>query len=479
CSPWLSASLWLAPAPLNSWFLFNPERKFPKPFLSVSPRGVTGPGENVTFRCVGEQPSMRFALYNNGRLVKTQDPSGNEAVFPITSVGLDDRGMYTCWYRTKSELTEWSKHSDPVELVVAAGPASSYLSPSRQVTPGGAVTIRCQGWHQNATFLLYKDGNPKVLQDTEPAGDMAEFPISSVSRRDAGSYCCRYSTTSDPPIWSHLSDPGAGGSWWGAQPHTQPGTWGGSELMGCSEPGSGQYSGMMFFLHKAGHPNLQVRTVRDWTVAEFPIPSASQEDGGSYTCDYCPITDQSRWSYPSDPVEIIVGEPSYPKPSISLLSPSGGVSLGGAMTVRCRGQYLGKRFMLNKEGRHVQSVDSDGFGAEFPISHVSREDGGRYSCSYRSKSELFTESYPSDPVELVVRGERPGSAFLFPAPPPARPSWGLGANGTFRTRLCLAFVFLRLQEMQRIPPRKVPHAVIMHDRKARNPQRPSCQSCPL
>ncbi|XP_074926844.1 immunoglobulin superfamily member 1-like [Chelonoidis abingdonii] len=160
---------------------------------------------------------------------------------------------------------------------------------------------------------------------------------------------------------------------------------------------------MMFFLHKAGHPNLQVRTVRDWTVAEFPIPSASQEDGGSYTCDYCPITDQSRWSYPSDPVEIIVGEPSYPKPSISLLSPSGGVSLGGAMTVRCRGQYLGKRFMLNKEGRHVQSVDSDGFGAEFPISHVSREDGGRYSCSYRSKSELFTESYPSDPVELVVR----------------------------------------------------------------------------
>uniref|UniRef100_A0A8C0H8E9 Ig-like domain-containing protein n=1 Tax=Chelonoidis abingdonii TaxID=106734 RepID=A0A8C0H8E9_CHEAB len=129
----------LAPAPLNSWFLFNPERKFPKPFLSVSPRGVTGPGENVTFRCVGEQPSMRFALYNNGRLVKTQDPSGNEAVFPITSVGLDDRGMYTCWYRTKSELTEWSKHSDPVELVVAGeGPSSPHPLPDPN---GGSVPM--------------------------------------------------------------------------------------------------------------------------------------------------------------------------------------------------------------------------------------------------------------------------------------------------------------------------------------------------
>uniref|UniRef100_A0A8C0H8C3 Ig-like domain-containing protein n=1 Tax=Chelonoidis abingdonii TaxID=106734 RepID=A0A8C0H8C3_CHEAB len=342
----------------------------------------------------------------------------------------------------------------------------------RQVTPGGAVTIRCQGWHQNATFLLYKDGNPKVLQDTEPAGDMAEFPISSVSRRDAGSYCCRYTTLELVVAGREYPKPTI------SVTPSRVVALGGSVTIRCE----GQYSGMMFFLHKAGHPNLQVRTVRDWTVAEFPIPSASQEDGGSYTCDYCPITDQSRWSYPSDPVEIIVGgeggarppcsqphplpdpnggsvpmghsepgfalnpnpaegtplrgmgcrvgrglsqathqlggdgwKPSYPKPSISLLSPSGGVSLGGAMTVRCRGQYLGKRFMLNKEGRHVQSVDSDGFGAEFPISHVSREDGGRYSCSYRSKSELFTESYPSDPVELVVRGERP--AIISPPQP--------------------------------------------------------------
>ncbi|XP_074927366.1 platelet glycoprotein VI-like [Chelonoidis abingdonii] len=82
---------------------------------------------------------MRFALYNNGRLVKTQDPSGNEAVFPITSVGLDDRGMYTCWYRTKSELTEWSKHSDPVELVVAE---PSLPKPSASVNPSQGVSVR-------------------------------------------------------------------------------------------------------------------------------------------------------------------------------------------------------------------------------------------------------------------------------------------------------------------------------------------------
>uniref|UniRef100_A0A8C3HWK0 Immunoglobulin domain-containing protein n=1 Tax=Chrysemys picta bellii TaxID=8478 RepID=A0A8C3HWK0_CHRPI len=169
----------------------------------------------------------------------------------------------------------------------------------------------------------------------------------------------------------------------------------------------GFYPGTKFFLHKAGHPNPQVRTVPDWTMAEFPIPSVSREDGGSYTCDYHSITDQSRWSYRSDPVEIIVAGEGYPKPSISL-RPSGGVSLWGAVTIRCRGQHRGVRFVLNKERRHFQTVDSDGFEAVFPITYVSREHGGSYSCSYHSRLEPFAVSYPSDPVELVVRGEGAG-----------------------------------------------------------------------
>ncbi|XP_034613598.1 T-cell-interacting, activating receptor on myeloid cells protein 1-like [Trachemys scripta elegans] len=107
------------------------QRKFPKPSLSVSPQGVTEPGENITFRCVGEQPGMRFELYNNGRLVKTQDPSGNEAIFPISNVGLKSRGRYTCQFHTKSEITEWSKYSDLVELVVAGeGPGSASPFPA-------------------------------------------------------------------------------------------------------------------------------------------------------------------------------------------------------------------------------------------------------------------------------------------------------------------------------------------------------------
>uniref|UniRef100_A0A452HVD0 Uncharacterized protein n=1 Tax=Gopherus agassizii TaxID=38772 RepID=A0A452HVD0_9SAUR len=67
-----------------------------------------------------------------------------------------------------------------------AGETPSYpkpsisLRPSRQVTPGGAVTIRCRGRHLTAQFLLYNVGNLNMLQDVEPAGDLAEFPICNI-----------------------------------------------------------------------------------------------------------------------------------------------------------------------------------------------------------------------------------------------------------------------------------------------------------
>uniref|UniRef100_A0A8C3HWP3 Ig-like domain-containing protein n=1 Tax=Chrysemys picta bellii TaxID=8478 RepID=A0A8C3HWP3_CHRPI len=201
---------------------------------------------------------------------------------------------------------------------------------------------------------------------------------------------------------------------------------GGSVTIRCE----GRYQGMEFFLHKAGNQNPQVQSVYFGTVAEFPIPSVGREDGGSYTCDYRPITAQNRSSYLSDPVEIIVGGEggawlSVPAPSPHPARPSGGLS----MTVQCRGQHQGVQFVLNKERRHFPPVDSDRFEVVFPISNVRREHGGSYSCSYHSRSEPFAVSYPSDPMELVVRGEGPGSASPFPAPPPARPSWGLCANG--------------------------------------------------
>uniref|UniRef100_A0A8C4XZP7 Ig-like domain-containing protein n=1 Tax=Gopherus evgoodei TaxID=1825980 RepID=A0A8C4XZP7_9SAUR len=347
-------------------------------------------------------------------------------------------------------------------------PITLLFVPSGVIALGRAVTIRCQ-CRCEARRLFLKAGDPDARHSMDPAGDVAEFPIRSVSQRDAGSYRCRYST--NDPVELVVA----------GREYPKPTIWvspsrvvalGGSVTIRCE----GQYPGMEFVLHKPGHSNPQGWTVRDGTAAEFPIPSVGREDGGSYTCEYHSITDQNRWSYLSDPVEIIPsrgdrvtgGFPSQRGEAAAGDSgqrkggslppegaaeqrglsqathqlggdgwtPAGGVSLGGAVSVRCWGKLRGVRFVLNKQRRHFPPVDSDGSEVVFRISNVSREHGGNYSCSYHSRSEPFAVSYPSDPMELVVRGEGPGSASLFPAPPPARPSWGFGANGTLRARLC-------------------------------------------
>ncbi|KAG6921143.1 immunoglobulin superfamily, member 1 [Chelydra serpentina] len=134
----------------------------------------------------------------------------------------------------------------------------------------------------------------------------------------------------------------------------------------------------------------------------FPSP-VWPKDGGSYTCEYHPITEQNRWSYPSDPVEIIVADPSLPRPSIALSLASGTAS-GSDVTIRCQGQRRDVRFFLHKAGdlKPQRQMDPAGDGAEFHIPTVGRQHGGSYSCSYRPRSEPFVSSQPSDPVQLLV-----------------------------------------------------------------------------
>nr|XP_042703742.1 immunoglobulin superfamily member 1-like [Chrysemys picta bellii] len=188
------------------------EPSYPKPNISLHPSAQVTLGEAVTIRCECRCAGVRVLLSKAGDpdARRSMDPPGDVAAFPIRNVSRGDAGSYSCQYRTKWDPPVWSEPSDPVELVISElsfPKPSIFLSPSRRVILGGAVTVRCWGRHQNMRFLLYKVGNPNALQDAEPAGDMAEFPIRNVSRRDAGSYSCRYSTKSDPPVWSELSDP--------------------------------------------------------------------------------------------------------------------------------------------------------------------------------------------------------------------------------------------------------------------------------
>ncbi|XP_030400757.1 T-cell-interacting, activating receptor on myeloid cells protein 1-like isoform X2 [Gopherus evgoodei] len=170
-----------------------------------------------------------------------------------------------------------------------------------------------------------------------------------------------------------------------------------------------QHQNMRFQLYKAGDGNYLSYTDPAGSEAEFPITSARREHGGSYTCRYIYRSGGTVYSEPSDPVQIIVADPSLPRPSISL-SPTGVVASGADVTIRCQGQRRDVRFFLHKAGdlNPQQHMDRTGAGAEFRIPTVGRQHGGNYSCSYRPRSEPFVSSQPSDTVQLVVAAAPPG-----------------------------------------------------------------------
>ncbi|CAM5130945.1 unnamed protein product [Natator depressus] len=410
-------SVWSEPS--DAMELVVAEPSLPKPSISLSPSWGVSLGGAVSVWCRGQRQGMRFVLNKEGRHFPPVASNGLEAVFHISNVSREDGGSYSCSYQNRSGSAPASSPSDPVELAVrdpSLPRPSISLSPTGVTAPGADVTIRCQGQRRDVRFFLHKAGDRDPPRHMDPAGDGAEFHIPTVGRQHGGSYSCSYRPPSEPFISSDPSDPV---QLVVAEPSDPV------ELVvadpslprpsislsptGVTAPGAdvtirceGQRRDVRFFLHKAGDRDPPRHKDPAGDGAEFRIPTVGRLHGGSYSCSYRPRSEPFVSSDPSDPVQLVVAEPSYPKPSISL-SPSGGVSLGGAVSVWCRGQHRDMQFVLNKEGRHFPPVDPNGLEAVFPISNVSREHGGSYSCSYHSRSKPSARSSPSDPVELVVR----------------------------------------------------------------------------
>ncbi|XP_029769814.1 osteoclast-associated immunoglobulin-like receptor, partial [Terrapene carolina triunguis] len=184
----------------------------PRPSISLSPTGVTAPGANVTIRCQGQRRNVTFFLHKpRDRNPQRHVASGGDwAEFLITTVGRQQGGNYSCSYRPQSEPFISSEPSNPVQLVVAdpslPRPSIS-LSPTGVTAPGADVTIRCQGQRRDVRFFLHKAGDLNPQQHMDPAGDGAEFRITTVGRQHGGSYSCSYRLHSEPFVFSEPSDP--------------------------------------------------------------------------------------------------------------------------------------------------------------------------------------------------------------------------------------------------------------------------------
>ncbi|XP_022347571.1 leukocyte immunoglobulin-like receptor subfamily A member 6 isoform X1 [Enhydra lutris kenyoni] len=400
-------------------------RTLSRPTVWAAPGSVIPWGTSVTIWCQGSLEAQEYRLHKEGKLETwdRQKPleSKDKVKFPIAHMTDVHAGRYRCDYLSP---TSWSEPSDPLELVVVTGsqgkPSLSAL-PSPVVTSGGNVTLQCASWMGFHRFVLMKEGEgqPSWTLVSRPAphgGTQALFPVGPVTPSLRWTFRCYGYYSNTPQVWSDPSDPlellVSGVS---EKPslltQQDPVVTSGQRLtLQChSDVGYNRFA-----LSKEGAPDLPRRLGRQTqpglSRANFYLGLVRPSHGGRYTC-YGGHNLSSEWSAPSDPLDILLAGQLPYTPSLSV-QPGPTVAPGENVTLLCQSQSSVDTFLLSKEGaadpplRLRSQYQAGQHQAEFPMSPVTSAHGGTYRCYGSTSTSPYLLSQPSDPLELLVSGER-------------------------------------------------------------------------
>uniref|UniRef100_A0A671EX21 Ig-like domain-containing protein n=1 Tax=Rhinolophus ferrumequinum TaxID=59479 RepID=A0A671EX21_RHIFE len=227
-----------------------------------------------------------------------------------------------------------------------------------------------------------------------PAQAQALFPVGPVNTSHGGTYRCYGSSSSYPNVKPTLSaQPG---------PFVLPGD---NLTLQChSEAGFDRFAltkdvGLTPTQGLDGQPS-----------PDFPLGRVTRAHGGRYRC-YTGHNLSYAWSAPSAPLDILITG-MYEKPSLSA-QPGPSVPRGENVTLQCRSETSFDNFHLHKVGSpappwHLRLRDwAAPSQANFHISPVTSAHGGPYRCYGSRGTSPYLLSHASDPLQLVVSGEKP------------------------------------------------------------------------
>ncbi|XP_045435650.1 leukocyte immunoglobulin-like receptor subfamily A member 5 [Pipistrellus kuhlii] len=285
-----------------------------------------------------------------------------------------------------------------------------WADPGPVIRYGSPVTLWCRGTLKAQEYHLYGDGSTRHL-DTQKSlepGDRAQFLITgNYSER----YTCNYLSHMG---WSGHSDPlelvltGF---------YSKPRL---SVLLSSVVPSGGNVTLQCgsregfhrFILTKEGDHRLS------WALDSQPQPSGVSQalfhvgpvtPGHRWTfrCYGNFRKHPQEWSYPSDPLDLLVSG-LYSKPSLSAL-PGPIVSSGGNMILQCVSEQRFDGFILTKEGDHRLSWSLDSqpqpngqAQALFPVGTVTASHRWTFRCYGCYKKVPQVWSHPSDTLELLI-----------------------------------------------------------------------------
>ncbi|XP_054566762.1 leukocyte immunoglobulin-like receptor subfamily A member 6 isoform X2 [Eptesicus fuscus] len=300
-----------------------------KPSLSALPSPVVTSGGNVTLQCGSGQGFDRFILTKEGdhRFLWTQDsqpqPSGqSQALFHVGPVTPNHRGTFRCYgcYRNWPHMC--TRSSDTLELLLPGefGKPSLLSQQGPIVASGQSLTLQCRSDVGYDRFALHKDGGqdlPQSLVLQPQAGlSQAHFPLGTVSSSHGGRYRCYggYNLSSE---WSAPSDPldilVAGQLSDTPSLSVQPGprvASGENVTLRCQS--QSQRDTFLLSKEEAADPPSRLRSEHraQQFQAEFSMSPVTSAHRGTYRCYSSHSSSPFLLSLPSEPLELLVSEPS-------------------------------------------------------------------------------------------------------------------------------------------------------------------------
>uniref|UniRef100_A0A670JYN6 Ig-like domain-containing protein n=1 Tax=Podarcis muralis TaxID=64176 RepID=A0A670JYN6_PODMU len=306
------------------------------------------------------------------------------------------------------------QHVDP-----SLSKPSIRMRPGDTLAEGFNVTIECHGPENGLNFSLHKSSNLIAWQMAKSDGNTSEFSLSMIRLEDEGNYTCQYHRRGHAFQWSEPSD-AVGLELVTGQLYRKPSIsvrpspqviLGEDFYIHCETENNSEAT---FYLVKEGSSEAE----ENRNATKFFFSEVRLEDGGSYTCRYHRIGFPFRWSESSDPMELVVTDPWFSKPSITL-TPTQQISTGMNVSIECQGAESYLTFSLFKSNNLIasQEAEENRNATKFFFSEVRLEDGGSYTCRYHRIGFPFRWSESSDPMELVVTGQYPEpSISVIPSP---------------------------------------------------------------
>ncbi|EGW09138.1 Leukocyte immunoglobulin-like receptor subfamily A member 1 [Cricetulus griseus] len=323
-------------------------------------------------------------------------------------------GKYRCYSYGSAG---WTKHSDPLELVVT-GIYSSKLTlsalPSLVVTPAWNVTLQCRSQQAYDRFILMKDdqifSSAASLKNIHHGLSGARFRVGPGTPNQRWMFTCYGHYLSNSQVWSvssndlqllvsgNLQKP----SMW-AQPGSVVSS-GSSVTIWCAGP----IQALTYVIHKEGSPEAShIETQVDHNNnAKFSIPSVSSLNAGRYNCySYS----SAGWTEHSDILELVVTGVHDGKPTLSAL-PSPVVTSGVNVTLQCMSSKEYDGFILTgadlkfPRSQKAQFTNQTKFYALFPEISVTYSKNGPFRCYGYYTNSQYVWSEASNPLEIHVSG---------------------------------------------------------------------------